>query len=202
MTIRNGSAITWTSYNLPSLIAKASNSSQFFYGASRARYKQIAITAAGGSLPAGTETTVYVGSLFEKVTKPSGVIEYKHSVMAGSGAVAIRTLRSNSANDTRYLHKDHLGSVDVITDEAGAVVTRLSFDAFGKRRNATGWSGALTAGTWTSIAAVTHRGFTFHEQLDNVDLVHMNGRVYDPNIGRFISADPRKFGASSLECGW
>jgi RHS repeat-associated protein len=26
--------------------------------------------------------------------------------------------------------------------------------------------------------------------LDNLDLVHMNGRVYDPLIGRFISADP------------
>ena len=26
--------------------------------------------------------------------------------------------------------------------------------------------------------------------LDNVGLVHMNGRVYDPAIGRFISADP------------
>ena len=26
--------------------------------------------------------------------------------------------------------------------------------------------------------------------LDNLDLVHMNGRVYDPEIGRFISADP------------
>jgi len=69
-------------------------------------------------------------------------------------------------------------------------VQRLSYDAFGKRRNATTWSGALSAGDWTSIAALTHRAFTFHEQLDNVDLIHMNGRVYDPDLGRFISADP------------
>ena len=47
-----------------------------------------------------------------------------------------------------------------------------------------------SAGDWTNIAATTHRGFTFHEQLDTVDLVHMNGRVYDPTLGRFISADP------------
>ena len=109
---------------------------------------------------------------------------------AGSEPIAIRTLRSNSVNDTRYLHKDHLGSVDVITNESGSVVERLSYDAFGKRRNATSWSGAPAAGAWTNIANMTHRGFTFHEHLDNVDLVHMNGRVYDPNIGRFISADP------------
>jgi RHS repeat-associated protein len=26
--------------------------------------------------------------------------------------------------------------------------------------------------------------------LDNLNLIHMNGRMYDPIIGRFISADP------------
>ena len=31
------------------------------------------------------------------------------------------------------------------------------------------------------------RGYTFHEQLDPVGLVHMNGRVYDPEIGRLQS---------------
>ena len=34
------------------------------------------------------------------------------------------------------------------------------------------------------------RGFTGHAQLANVGVVHMNGRVYDPLIGRFGSADP------------
>lgn len=190
MISRNSSAITWYSYNLPNRIDKGNNYSQFFYGAGRDRYKQVAYTAPGGSLPSGTETTIYVGGLYEKVTKPSGVIEHKHYIMARKEAIAIRTLRSNSANDTRYLHKDHLGSVDTITNESGTVVQRLSYDAFGKRRGAATWAGALSAGDWTSIAAITHRAFTFHEQLDNVDLVHMNGRVYDPNIGRFISADP------------
>lgn len=190
MSTKNGSTITWFSYNLPNKINKGTSYAQFFYGAGRGRYKQIAVTAAGGPLPAGTETTIYIGGLFEKVTKPSAVVEYKHYVLAGKEAIAVKTLRSNSTNDVRYLQKDHLGSVDVITNEAGAVVQRLSYDAFGKRRNATAWSGALLAGDWTNIAAMTHRGFTFHEQLDNVDMVHMNGRVYDPTIGRFISADP------------
>lgn len=190
MSKRAGSNITWYSYNLPNRVDNGSHYSQFYYGAGRSRYKQVAYTAAGGSLPAGTETTIYIGGLFEKVSKPSGVTEYKHYILAGKEAVAVRTLRSNSVNDTRYLHKDHLGSVDVITNESGGVVQRLSYDAFGKRRNATSWSGALSAGDWTSIDAITHRGYTFHEELDNVDLIHMNGRVYDPNIARFISADP------------
>ena len=47
---------------------------------------------------------------------------------------------------------------------------------------------AETPFIWQS-ATIT-RGYTFHEQLDSVALVHMNGRVYDPEIGRFLSADP------------
>jgi RHS repeat-associated protein len=42
----------------------------------------------------------------------------------------------------------------------------------------------------SGLKSDTDRGFTFQEQLDNVGLIHMNGRVYDPQIGRFISADP------------
>lgn len=42
----------------------------------------------------------------------------------------------------------------------------------------------------TLASQATVRGFTQHEHLDGVDLLHMNGRVYDPVIGRFVSADP------------
>ena len=131
-----------------------------------------------------------MGGLFEQVTKPTGVIEYKHYILAGNKAIAIRTLLTNNANDTRYLHKDHLGGLDAITDESGNLLEKLSYDAFGKRRSETVWTQPPSSTDWTNIAAITHRGFTFHEQLDDVGLVHMNGRVYDPTIGRFISADP------------
>ncbi|HXI86877.1 MAG TPA: RHS repeat-associated core domain-containing protein, partial [Parvularculaceae bacterium] len=36
----------------------------------------------------------------------------------------------------------------------------------------------------------TTRGFTGQEMVDDVGLVNLNGRVYDPSLGRFISADP------------
>ncbi|CAI8164768.1 MAG: Uncharacterised protein [Pseudidiomarina mangrovi] len=34
------------------------------------------------------------------------------------------------------------------------------------------------------------RGFTDHEHIDEAQLIHMNGRVYDYNLGRFLSVDP------------
>jgi RHS repeat-associated protein len=40
------------------------------------------------------------------------------------------------------------------------------------------------------IAALTRHGFTAQEELDNVGLIHMGGRVYDPAAGRFLSVDP------------
>jgi len=36
----------------------------------------------------------------------------------------------------------------------------------------------------------TERGYTGHEHLDKVKLIHMNGRVQDPILGRMLSADP------------
>ncbi len=36
----------------------------------------------------------------------------------------------------------------------------------------------------------TSRGYTGHEHLDRTGFIHMNGRLYDPQLGRFLSPDP------------
>jgi hypothetical protein len=61
----------------------------------------------------------------------------------------------------------------------GPITLRQSFDAFGKRRG-TAWIGVPTPGQLTTANTISRRGFTFHEHLDSTDLIHMNGRVYDP----------------------
>ena len=66
----------------------------------------------------------------------------------------------------------------------------MSFDAFGLRRDAGGFAPLSPAGRAGFDTSTTTRGFTGHEGLDPVGLVHMNGRAYDPLLGRFISADP------------
>jgi RHS repeat-associated protein len=99
-------------------------------------------------------------------------------------------------------HYDHLGSITAITDFGTSSLSadtdgkpgRYSEDAWGQRRNPFTWSGApLTTGANQSddgsFDSLTPRGFTGHEMLDDLGLVHMNGRIYDPLLGRFLSAD-------------
>jgi RHS repeat-associated protein len=95
-------------------------------------------------------------------------------------------LHSDNSVTTRYFHTDNLGSIAVITDETGAVAERDSYDAWGKRRCLNG------ADNQSCIPAsqTTTRGFTGQEELADVGLVHLNGRVYDPLVGRMMSADP------------
>jgi RHS repeat-associated protein len=50
--------------------------------------------------------------------------------------------------------------------------------------------GSVAAVTDSLVGRTTDRGFTEHEHLDEIGVVHMNGRIYDPLVGRFMSADP------------
>ncbi len=66
-------------------------------------------------------------------------------------------------------------------------------------RKSRAWGGRREPGTWLPPVGSTETqadhqadryGFTHQEMLDNVNLIHMNGRVYDPTLGRFLSVDP------------
>ena len=175
--------LAYASFDKPTLIRETAtgNEAGFVYGPDRARIKQRIVE---NSL---VREVVYLGGLYERRTRIGSPDELVHYIVAGT-TVAIHTIFDDNLPATdrsRYLHRDHLGSVESITGETGVVVQRLSFDAHGKRRLAD-W----TAGDPAGPDAETPRGFTGHEHLDSVGLIHMNGRVYDPALGRFLSADP------------
>jgi RHS repeat-associated protein len=179
-----GSTVSWYSYNLPNTINLGGSASQFFYTPNRARWKQVANY--GGA----TETTIYVGGILEKLTRGS-VTEYRHRIPAGSSSTAVYVRRSSGSgsSSTYYTTSDHLGSSTVTMDSNGASLVNLSFGAYGKRRGAA-WNDVPSSTDWDQITATGRDGFTGHEHLDNVGAIHMNGRVYDPQLGRFMSADP------------
>lgn len=117
--------------------------------------------------------------------RPNGDTEWHGYLTVGSAKVGLRIERSDETVSLRYFHTDHLGSIAAIADENGAVSERLSYDAWGKRRYANGADDPTG-----SVTSETKRGFTGHEHLDEVGLVHMNGRLYDPLIARMVTADP------------
>ncbi len=184
---RDGASQAWAAFNLPVLLAQpidgTTYQSQFSYGPTHQRWKQVA------SYANGTETTHYVGGLLEKEnTTSTGRTYWRHYVPTPSGMTVVVSRNSDASTSTRYLLTDHLGSSDAVLDESGGLVARESFAAFGSRRGGD-WSPAV-APDWVSIANTSRRGYTGHEQLDNLSLIHMNGRVYDPTVGRFMSVDP------------
>ena len=92
-----------------------------------------------------------------------------------------------------YLHRDHLGSVEAVTDAVGDSLLVQAYDPFGERRKSD-WMGMLSSSEQQTLAdnqpLQTSRGYTGHEHLDRTGLIHMNGRLYDPQLGRFLSPDP------------
>lgn len=188
----NGRSATWNDDNLPTQINGANGSSTFSYGPDLQRYQQVTTDSV-----AGNSTTTYVGGLFE-VISTSSTTQYRHNILAGGQVVAVHTLDQAGNETTSYVHSDHLGSSDTLTNDQGNIaidpVTHvqqvMSFDVFGLRRDPNNWSYDLTGSQVAGLKSFTDRGYTNQEQLDNVGLVDMNGRVYDPSIGRFVSADP------------
>jgi RHS repeat-associated protein len=181
MNSRAGGAITSYSYNQPNQINYNGSSAQFNYDSSHQRWKQVANYAGT------TETIHYVGGLLQVVTRGASPTEYRHQIAAGS-STAVYTRRSDGSTGTYYATSDHLGSADLVMDSAANVLVRESFSPFGARRGAN-WQGIPTTQDYTAIQSSTRQGFTGHEMLDAVGLIHMNGRVYDPTLGRFLSPD-------------
>jgi len=198
---------TYTSFNMPAQIqygnfitsttSTSDRTLSFVYGPEHQRIKQqVSLTGNGtSSYFAGANWYLNgedsLGLTYEKEIRTNGTIEEKHYVSAAGQVFAMFTKRSGvlnglTATSTNYLHQDHLGSVSVVTDETGAVVERMAYDPWGKRRLLTGLADKLDA----VVGQRLDRGYTMHEHLDEVGVIHMNGRVYDPLIGRFMSADP------------
>ncbi|MBC7701783.1 MAG: hypothetical protein H7225_15435 [Massilia sp.] len=184
--VSTGRTMAWTSFNKVQNIIQANGSLAYLYDAEGERVKETYNQS--GVL----RTTVYLnpgagaGLFYEEESSPAGT-KKKHYLSAGGTTIGVLTLNTaTNAWTTQYWHKDLLGSTVVVTDEVGAVTERLSYEPFGKRRKVDGGTDLLA----TLKGTTTRRGFTGHEMMEDVGLVNMNGRLYDPAIGRFLSADP------------
>jgi RHS repeat-associated protein len=153
------------------------------------------------------ESTLHLGSYEREIhtTKSSGIAPavlaktvHRHSLPGGS--IYTRTLGgTNPGVFLTTVLKDHLGSTDLLlrgkwngSAFSTPTIERQSFDAWGERRDAASQVNFRTADSqpFRTSTQDYDRGYTGHEQLDDSGLIHMNGRIYDPELGRFLSPDP------------
>ena len=175
VTDRGNDDITYNAFNKPVTINNSAQNTTFTYGADLMRYRQIT--------PSGS-TIYYIDKLME-IESTATSVDYRHYL--GDIGILSKTGNLNDPNPgIDYFFRDRLGGISMIGDETGLLVEYRAYDAFGKPRNSN-WSDKSTP---TINSAVTDRGFTDHEHLDDWQLIHMNGRGYDYNMGRFLSIDP------------
>jgi RHS repeat-associated protein len=120
-----------------------------------------------------SQSTTYIGSLFEKDSDGS----LRKHIFAGPNRVCTLTQDAgHTTQEARYFHSDHLGSSNVITDSTGAQVAFTEFTPYGSTFRQTG-------------SYDPHHKFTGKELDSSTGLYFYGARYYDPQLGRFISAD-------------
>lgn len=190
ITDRHGvsDTVEWTAYNKVSKVADGTDESVFTHDANHSR-----LTHTVKENGQDKRRTIYSGAV-EQIEEVDGgnwrtVRTRVHvSTPTGTCMIVVDTdALGNLSTKDLWMHTDHLGSITAITDREGNIVESFSFDAWGNRRDHTDW-GWIDPATFDPTN--TERGFTGHEMLDEVGLVHMNGRIYDAILGRFLSADP------------
>ncbi|MCY1015539.1 RHS repeat-associated core domain-containing protein [Pyxidicoccus sp. MSG2] len=177
-----GRTVEYTPFNLPSRIIQGSQSLTFRYDAMNRRTVKRSSTG---------DVTVYLGDLYEVRRAAAGTAVHAFNIVGGDRPVAQVAWATSAAGQITaqkvlYLHADHQGSVETLTDEAGAVFERMRYEPFGGRRHPQSLGSPQTRGNNARV----RQGFTGHEHDEEVNLINMNGRMYDPTLARFLSADP------------
>ncbi|MCC6515986.1 MAG: VCBS repeat-containing protein, partial [Chitinophagales bacterium] len=147
-----------------------------------------------------TQTKRYYQGAYEKLETYTGgtLSNTKHIyyISGINGLCAIATkVNAVSSLTYNYVFTDHLGSILKLTDNTGTTVAEQSFDAWGRMRNPGNWASYTVPTTYNTVLGTSGgagwltRGYTGHEHTPQVDLINMNGRMYDAVLGRMLSPD-------------
>jgi RHS repeat-associated protein len=171
---------TYTSFEKVATIAEGNYVATILYNSENQRAK-MDITQSGTNIL----TRWYAGSSYMKETAAGVTKEYTY--LGGDAYTApVAAVTQSGTTTYYYLLRDYLGNITHQVNTANTVVAEYSYDAWGRRRNPVDWSYNLTG----QPAQFAGRGYTSHEDLPWFNLVNMNGRLYDPLVGRFLNADP------------
>ncbi|MGD9108231.1 MAG: RHS repeat-associated core domain-containing protein [Gammaproteobacteria bacterium] len=173
-------AITYTSFDKPNqLLDKYYNSTvTYVYDPDRARFARL---YKSGNI---TTNTYFLGDYQLEVHNDNGKLTISNKYYVSPDTLYINKTDGSGksqSKETYTLLKDNLGSLTVITTSNADVLQRFSYDPYGNQTQIEGKH---------LDDPITHEGFTGHETIEGMNLIHMNGRLYDPLLGRFLSADP------------
>lgn len=178
--------VVYNENNDPLYIQGSKGDIRFEYGLTGARQVVTFGAKATGSIDdlaisewEGTTTKFYSEDGSFEVVQNNATGQEKHILYIGGtpyeANIVLLKQESESISSFKYLHKDYLGSVLAISDGEGNLVEETHFDAWGQ----------LVAGSISLLG----RGYTSHEHFEDVGIIHMNGRLYDPVLRRFLNAD-------------
>lgn len=171
---------TYTSFEQVSTIDEGDYHAEFTYNSDNQRAKML-VTDLGSTLL----TRWYVGSRYLKETSGSTTKEYTW-IGGDAYSAPVVAEKTGSTINYYYLLRDYLGNITHKVNSSNTVVAEYSYDVWGRRRDKDSWSYTLSG----EPALLADRAFTSHEYLPWFKLYNMNGRLYDPVVGRFLSADP------------
>jgi RHS repeat-associated protein len=208
--------ITYNNFNMPDgqsgIVGANGTRYTWNYGEDHQRVYEVRTSSRGTRATYILHPDKANGLSFEQEVAENGTVTNRHYLSAGGMTIGVVTTlgihtSAGAATITdaniQYWHKDHLGSTIAMTGVGGNVIGRYSYDPFGKRRYITGGYDAfgyinIDFGE-TGANVGPDRGFTGHEHLDDIGIIHMNGRLYDPQLGRMMQADSVIAGLEDLQ---
>lgn len=108
-----------------------------------------------------------------------GQTTYYYYINGADGLAVVYTVHTQNGEKGYYVEKDHLGTIRALYNNFGQLAFAAYYDPWGKRE-------LVVNASFIPF----YRGFTGHEHIDELGLIDMNGRMYDPLLGRFLSPDP------------
>lgn len=187
-------SIGYNENNDPTFIDGVIGDAAFSYGLTNMRQ----VVSYGGNFSATTEgqfTKFYSEDGSFEVTVDNTTGQEKHVLYIGGSPYEadILYLKDYSKNEAsyHYLHKDYLGSILAITDINGKKLEQRHYDAWGNITHLKIGNGAVITdqALIKQTALLLDRGYTSHEHFQELGIIHMNGRLYDPILRRFLNAD-------------